>query len=111
MRETKLTSPEKIQETLAKALNPDTLKDLIFEQNLKKTAEERKLEESIQAQKESSVAMPAFGLFRSQSIFETIKKDVAPFDPLSKPSFKQRLQGLIDEHILPLEEAQRSIKN
>ena len=84
MRETKLTSPEKIQEALAKALNPDTLKDLIFEQNLKKSAEEKKFEDSLQAQKESSVEapVPALGLFRSQSIFETIKKDVAPFDPM-----------------------------
>jgi len=63
MRETKLTSPEKIQETLAKALNPETLKELIFEQNLKKSAEERKVEDSIQVQ--SVPKMPVFGLFRT----------------------------------------------
>ena len=36
MRDSKLSSPEKIQETLARALNPDLLKDMINEQRLKK---------------------------------------------------------------------------
>lgn len=126
MRDSKLISPEKIQETLARALNPDLLKDMINEQRLQKMEkqDDDQEEEEKASQEVLSIEKSQFSSNQGDSLrYESLRhenllteeieihKNVAAFDALSHPVLKQKLIQLIEDNILPLDENQRSIKS
>ena len=120
MRNCDETNPNKLQEKLNKALDTDTLKELLNEMRIRDHVQGQEEQEDLQSNEImlSQTSSRGTELSAKQSfsynfldLDEQVSVEVKPLDVMSNSALKQRLQNLLEKYIIPLEEVNRNAQN